>query len=152
MQERGGALSSWQQSSSGPAPRPQCQVRLPSAVQSPGPGYVLSFLSFVFPFLSLPSPPQSSLSLAFSFLSFLMSWSLNFVRVGGCNLFFFFFFFNKRSPLPVAVTGPSDCTLLVAVGLGEPGARGTSVPPPSHPRRGRREVSDSSFSPLPSWA
>lgn len=44
--------------------------------------------------------------------------------VGDCNLFVFFFFFKKKqSPPPVAVTGPSDCTLLVAVGLGGPGAK-----------------------------
>lgn len=45
--------------------------------------------------------------------------------VGDCNLFVFFFFFktNKQSPPPVAVTGPSDCTVLVAVGLGGPGAK-----------------------------
>lgn len=41
--------------------------------------------------------------------------------VEDCNLFVFFFF--KQPPPPVAVTGPSDCTLLVAVGLGGPGAR-----------------------------
>lgn len=34
--------------------------------------------------------------------------------VEDCALFVFFFFF-KQPPPPVAVTGPSDCTLLVAV-------------------------------------